>query len=99
VTIKFAAAVDMTELLTYVSGRADPHADVPRAAIQVLEVVMRSGVAGGCGKGEGEVAGNNACKHTGYGAWSNRRLRCLVLLRQVVPGTLPNPLFLPTPVL
>lgn len=47
VTIKFAAAVDMTELLTYVSGRADPHADVPRAAIQVLEVVMRSGVAGG----------------------------------------------------
>jgi hypothetical protein len=47
VTIKFAAAVDMSELLTYVSGNADPHADVPRAAIQVLEVVMRSGVAGG----------------------------------------------------
>jgi len=45
VTIKFAAAVDMEELQSYITGNLDPHIDVPRAAIQVLEVVMRSGVA------------------------------------------------------
>ena len=57
VTIKFAAAVDMEELQSYITGNLDPHIDVPRAAIQVLEVVMRSGVAGkGGGQGE-EVEG------------------------------------------
>jgi hypothetical protein len=45
VTIKYAATVDLGALQRYISG-ADADEDVPRSAIQVLEVVLRSGVSG-----------------------------------------------------
>jgi hypothetical protein len=45
VTVKYAATVDLGALNRYIQG-ADAEEDVPRSAIQVLEVVMRSGVSG-----------------------------------------------------
>eukprot|EP00879_Flechtneria_rotunda_P023655 GHRR01025030.1.p1 GENE.GHRR01025030.1~~GHRR01025030.1.p1 ORF type:complete len:112 (+),score=28.17 GHRR01025030.1:283-618(+) len=45
VTTKYAATVDLDAVNRYIKGE-DPEEDVPRSAIQVLEVVMRSGVSG-----------------------------------------------------
>jgi hypothetical protein len=47
VTVKYAATVDLGALNRYIQG-ADAEEDAPRSAIQVLEVVMRSGVSGEC---------------------------------------------------
>lgn len=45
VTIKYAATVDLGALAAYING-TEADEEVPRSAIQVLEVVMRSGVSG-----------------------------------------------------
>lgn len=45
VTIKYAATVDLSALHAYIGGQAMDE-ELPRSAIQVLEVVMRSGVSG-----------------------------------------------------
>ncbi|WIA39818.1 hypothetical protein OEZ86_005871 [Tetradesmus obliquus] len=44
VTIKYAATVDLGALAAYING-TEADEEVPRSAIQVLEVVMRSGVS------------------------------------------------------
>ena len=45
VVIKYAATVDLGALQSYIAGDAMDE-EVPRSAVQVLEVVMRSGVSG-----------------------------------------------------
>jgi hypothetical protein len=45
VVIKHAATVDLSVLQAYMAGEAMEE-EVPRNAVQVLEVVMRSGVSG-----------------------------------------------------
>lgn len=69
VTIKYAATVDLAALNRYMDG-ADPEEDVPRSAIQVLEVVMRSGVSGESAatqhrEGKGGGAGPHCTVSTG----------------------------------
>lgn len=53
VVIKYAATVDLGALRAYMEGQAMDE-ELPRSAVQVLEVVMRSGVSGGAGWREGE---------------------------------------------
>jgi hypothetical protein len=45
VVIKYAATVDLGALRGYMEGQAMDE-ELPRSAVQVLEVVMRSGVSG-----------------------------------------------------
>jgi hypothetical protein len=54
VTVKYAATVDLGALNRYIQG-TEADEDVPRSAIQVLEVVMRSGVSGELGSRRGGV--------------------------------------------
>jgi hypothetical protein len=51
VVIKYAATVDLGALRGYMDGQAMDE-ELPRSAVQVLEVVMRSGVSGECFKGQ-----------------------------------------------